>query len=422
MASIARVLFNTPVNGNLRPIYLRIIKNRKPYYLQIYKNDKRFRAKAEQWDSNNKFLVKNKKLNPEYKLLNDIITKRENKLREILEGYTNDGIAWSINMVRQQFYNLHDDSDVCSFIEQMTEQATKNKKQSDVNALKALNKDLCEFNNLKTIAFPEVDYDFVEEFIRYNQYLNRNKTTIGIKLRYLRKVLNEAIRNKIGSKATYPFSDKYGANKVIKVSQFEKEERKLAIDDSIIDKFLNTSFDDINYEITRRLFIASYAGRGMNYRDQAFLSQKNIIEINGNKHVQIARHKTSNPIIFKISNLLQEQIDWFSANTELKDDYIFPIIPNDKNVETDFKFMHSSLNRYNYYLRQIAKKLDIDLKKIKISSYVARHTFATKLYHNNVNINVISQALAHKNTNSTKNYLKKFEPEAIDTQIESIIG
>ncbi len=57
-----------------------------------------------------------------------------------------------------------------------------------------------------------------------------------------------------------------------------------------------------------------------------------------------------------------------------------------------------------------------------LSSYAARHSFATNLYHNGVDVNVISETLAHTNTNTTKAYLKKFSTDVVDNQISAIIG
>jgi site-specific recombinase XerD len=86
------------------------------------------------------------------------------------------------------------------------------------------------------------------------------------------------------------------------------------------------------------------------------------------------------------------------------------------------KYLHKKLTNYNYRLKQVAKELNINNINMSLSSYVSRHSFATHLYHNNVSVNVISQALGHTNINTTSNYLKKFTEDQISNEIENIIG
>ena len=324
-------------------------------------------------------------------------------------------------MLRQHFYNHLEQTDVISFVEFLIKKALNKENQSEANNLITLKKDLLFFKSKELILFNQIDYDFVNDFIQTNLDLNRNNTTIAFKLRYLRKILNEAIRRNIGSKASYPFSNKYGAIRVIKISKFEKVERKLAINNSTIDILKNTSFTNKNYETARRLFISSYAARGMNFRDLALLTTKNVVKLNGNLHLSLNRNKTNAPINFKISSLLQEQIAWFSKNCNLTNEHLFPII-EDTEIDNLYSYLHKKLNSFNYYLKKIAQKLELDTQTAKLSSYTARHTFATKLHHNNVDINIISQALSHQNVTTTKAYLKKFDENIIDSEIEKIIG
>ena len=52
--------------------------------------------------------------------------------------------------------------------------------------------------------------------------------------------------------------------------------------------------------------------------------------------------------------------------------------------------------------------------QIKVIMYVARHTYATVLKWNGVDVATISQAMGHSNTDITEVYLKSFANEVID--------
>ena len=403
---IVHYLSKTLADGS-NPVYLRLSEKGTDYYLPIYRNDSRFRAYPTQWDEANCRFTQNKKVVEEHKLLNEILKRRETILRNIIQGFVNNQIHWTIKMVREHFYNDFDKTSVTEFITNSLER----KKGIEADNCSIVLKNLQEFNSNKKIAFTDVDYDFVKEFIGFFKHKGLNDTTIGIRLRYLRLILNEAIAQGIGSTSTYPFSKIYGAKKSIQISKFEKAERKIAIDLSLIEKIKDASFENHKIEVARRLFLASYAGRGMNFRDMANMKVQNQYKVGQKTYMRYRRGKTSALINFSITPLLQEQLDWFKRNCEMKFDQVFPIGSNVKN----------ELDLYNYRLKKIKKELDID-ESIKLSSYVARHTFATNLYHNSVDVGMISQALSHSSVATTKAYLKQFDEDAIDNEIEKVIG
>ena len=72
------------------------------------------------------------------------------------------------------------------------------------------------------------------------------------------------------------------------------------------------------------------------------------------------------------------------------------------------------LNRVKWYIRNVNKQL----KKIGevlniegLSTYVARHSFATILKNSGAPVAFIGETLGHTSTKTTENYLKSFESE-----------
>ena len=62
------------------------------------------------------------------------------------------------------------------------------------------------------------------------------------------------------------------------------------------------------------------------------------------------------------------------------------------------------------------KKICEDLKLgVTVSTYWARHSFATFLKWKGVSIEVISEALGHTDISTTQNYLDSFEDETLDS-------
>ncbi|MCC8087724.1 MAG: tyrosine-type recombinase/integrase [Rikenellaceae bacterium] len=57
------------------------------------------------------------------------------------------------------------------------------------------------------------------------------------------------------------------------------------------------------------------------------------------------------------------------------------------------------------------KKIGENLGIGNISTYTARHSFATVLKRSGVNISYISESLSHNNIKTTENYLSSFEKD-----------
>lgn len=72
----------------------------------------------------------------------------------------------------------------------------------------------------------------------------------------------------------------------------------------------------------------------------------------------------------------------------------------------------------NSELKDIAKELNIEAN---VTTYVARHTFATVLKKSGVNIGIISQALGHQDIQTTQIYLSKFDDEQVDEAMKNLL-
>ena len=64
--------------------------------------------------------------------------------------------------------------------------------------------------------------------------------------------------------------------------------------------------------------------------------------------------------------------------------------------------------RFNHSLREVAKILGFPESQLKITSYIARHSFAMTLQNLDKSVEIISQALGHQSVETTKHYLAKF--------------
>lgn len=96
------------------------------------------------------------------------------------------------------------------------------------------------------------------------------------------------------------------------------------------------------------------------------------------------------------------------GNPPKADNYIFPIFTGkEKNA---FELSHRC-NMFTMLMNIYTRKLGHELGFGAITTYTARHSFATVLKRSGANIAYISESLGHSNLKTTENYLASFERE-----------
>lgn len=154
-------------------------------------------------------------------------------------------------------------------------------------------------------------------------------------------------------------------------------------------------------------FLLMFMFRGMPFIDLAHLRK---CDIRG-RYIIYRRHKTGKQLTLEIPQaalrLIREYRDGNSDNA-----YLFPILNPDIHSSLEqYQRYRDALRRFNHTLKLIMKRL---LPGIKISSYTARHTWATIAYHLGQPIGLISQSLGHSSVRVTETYFKPFENARID--------
>jgi integrase len=106
-------------------------------------------------------------------------------------------------------------------------------------------------------------------------------------------------------------------------------------------------------------------------------------------------------------------------DTKSDDDYIFPIL----------YYYHDTPKKIDARIDSALKDLNEDLKKIAnmiglqkhLTSYVARHSFATALRYKSVNMSIIQEAMGHETELQTMTYLDDLDDDIIANSIENAL-
>lgn len=120
------------------------------------------------------------------------------------------------------------------------------------------------------------------------------------------------------------------------------------------------------------------------------------------------RKKTGGLLQVRITSPMLKIIQFFEAET-LHSRYLFPIIQ--KPGINERKQYESALNKQNAYLEILSQLAGLEKK---VTTHVSRHTWATLAKRAQAPISLISEALGHKDIQTTNRYLASFEVSVLD--------
>jgi site-specific recombinase XerD len=273
-------------------------------------------------------------------------------------------------------------------------------------------------NSIKTFSkgqmnflFEDIDVEWLTKYEKWLRSKGNKETTISLFFRTLRSAYNKAIEAKCTSKSNYPFND-------YKVSKFDVTTQKRAISKADILKIIKVDLSKESYymQLSRDIFVFSYLCGGINFTDIANLKADNIID----NRVQYVRQKTSKKINMFLTPEAVAIIQRYRQNRK-DDNYLFPILDNKTHITATQKQnrIHKVLGHVDSNLKDVATKAE--LTGVNLTTYVARHSFATVLKKSGVNIGVISEALGHSDIATTQIYLDSFENSQIDKAMENLL-
>ena len=263
----------------------------------------------------------------------------------------------------------------------------------------------CTLANIKKfkgdfIPVDKVDVDWLEKLEAF-MAKSRTTTTIAINMRNIRALLNAAIKDGYMKESQYPFGiGKYeiktseGVKKALSADQIKKIKKFLCSNDALM--------------MYRDIWLFIYYCNGINIADLINLKYSNITD----GEILFVREKTKRTtksiryIRATITDDMQAIIDrWGNDNDP--ENYIFNLVKHTTNPQLAMDRKKWFTKKFNQHMKMIGTAVGVD----NLTSYVARHSYATVLKRNNVNIAFISESLGHTSLSTTQIYLDSFEKD-----------
>ena len=157
-------------------------------------------------------------------------------------------------------------------------------------------------------------------------------------------------------------------------------------------------------ERCRDFFMLSLYLQGMPFVDLAHLRKSDV----HHSFITYCRRKTQGVIRVSVSEAARAIFDKYADEVDDDSPYVLPLVFL-SGVDGHRQYQ-SALRRHNRQLKDLAVYLDI---KDNLTSYVARHTWATLAYHNGVDVGVVSQGMGHHTEEMTRIYLSSFSQDRL---------
>lgn len=362
---------------NLVPIHLRITVNGKKMEISTKR-----RINPSHWDIKN---GQSKMMSDDSKQLNLLLNNLRNKVYEIYSTLVVQKQEVTLNRIKGLLEN--EGGSVRTLVNLIIEH------NKDMEFKLGATYSMGSYKNYKTsylyikdfllkiykrqdLSLSELDYQFIDKYFNYLlKYKPCNQNGAVKHVQRLKRFLNYGVQK--GYIDRNPFSSFR-----VKFNPYSRE----VLSWNELNQIINLNSEKESLLKVRDCFIFQ-CFTGLSYIDLKHLRAENIIEINNKKWISINRQKTNVKSLIPLLPQALKILNKYLLNNG--DNFVFPVISNQK--------MNSSL-------KMISGLLGI---KIKLSTHVARHTFATTVtLENDVPIETISKMLGHNNIRTTQIYAK----------------
>ena len=283
---------------------------------------------------------------------------------------------------------------VANELQQSGNQGTAHVYHSSLNAI-------IVFQGNKRLSFQGITPEWLKRFETSLRARGCSWNTVSTYLRTMRAVYNRAIDRRKAAYVPHLFRSVYTGTRA--------DRRRALIDEDLQKVFSDPSSSGVVSDELKRaheLFVLMFMLRGLPFVDLAYL-RKN--DLHGNV-LTYRRRKTGRPLSVTLTVEALAILERY-MNRDASSPYLFPILRSVESAKSAYREYQLALRSFNYQLALLGKVLGV---QERLSSYTARHTWATTAYYCEIHPGIISEAMGHSSIVVTETYLKPFRDKKID--------
>ena len=332
--------------------------------------------------------------------LQNNLKKETARLAEIIVRLNRTDSAYTADRI-VELYNLRSDNDsFLLFTRNLIVQLKQIGKIRTAETYTCALNSFIRFQGETDLLWEAVDSNLMIEYEVYLKAEGVCPNTSSYYMRSLRAIYNRAVEKELTIQR-YPFKHVYtGIDKTV----------KRAVPVTVIRQIRNLNLEhNPMLDYARDIFMFSFYTRGMSFVDMAYLKKKDLY----NGILSYRRQKTNQQLFIKWEKPMQEIIDKYDTTGT---PYLLPII---KDVGKDERRQYKNASHLvNCKPKKIGAQLGLT---IPLTTYVARHGWASIAKSKNIPISTISEAMGHDSENTTRIYLASLNTSVIDKANSLII-
>lgn len=389
MASLKPMLRNEKETGK-STIFIRISHDGKTRYIKT------------SWEIETKYMNPNGTINtrhPDSSQMNLNLNLLTAEYNSVIQSIGKEIIFMDINTIVAKLKRHQENGEsIIKYFNERIETLYSENRDSYADTYKATVKWLKEYSGKDEVLFKEINLDFLTKFEKYLKKAGKKVNTIRIYLNNIRAVFNHAIDNDIIKIELFPF-------RKFKVDQEETDYRNLTVLE--IKKLLIGPYT-IAQQKAVHIWLLSFYLIGMNLKDLLYLTKDNIKK----GRIIYKRFKTRKKVKEKLSVKITPEalhiIELYKGNKYLLD------LLDENDSYTHFKTVTWNINA--------RLKLAGASHGIKeVTTYYARHSWATIASGLNIPQETISRALGHTYGSKTTGIYIDYDIDKVDKANRSLI-
>lgn len=262
-----------------------------------------------------------------------------------------------------------------------------------------------------TLKFKDITVSFLKGYEKWMIQTNGcSKTTVGMRLRNLRHIVNMAKEAKIIKDEDYPFGSESKGKYEIPTGKGNHTPLEVKDVTKILQHKPEIKKRHIGLAWGHAMWCLCFYCNGANMFD--IFNMRNS-ELQGDfwrfyRRKTIRTRKVAEQIEIFLTPQAKEIIAQWRSESTGDDDYVFDIFNHTMDTKTKRRICNQKVKVINENIQLIGKQLGI---KTHITTYVARHTWATFMDHNRVSLQYISKGLGHSSLLTTQKYLSDLNKE-----------
>lgn len=325
-----------------------------------------------------------------------------NRMQKIAAGKEISADGCTLEELLAAFRMMPPSTSVFCYINAQIERKTRMKcygtARTYANALRNFGK----FREGNDLAFGDMSGEMIQEYEAWMLHAGLKRSSAACYMRTLRTLYRLAVEDGLAKDSSI----------FRKVHISVGKTRKRAVATGVIQAILALDLTrKPSLDFARDIFMFSFYTRGMSFVDIAHLKKNDL----RNGFLTYNRRKTFQSLTIQWEHPMQHIVNKYAEQTRCSP-YMFPIINGESF--SDHAIYGQTLQRINRSLKRIGVMIGLS---VPLTTYVARHSWASIARNMDVPLSVISEGLGHDSDKTTQIYLASLDTSMINKANRKII-